>query len=510
MNYMLVHRFMVLCLLLSSLAACGGQDGSSETTTTQNGPSAPPQPPPPPNVPPGVPAISAQTTTSFLSSPVPVFFSLANFTVGAPGAPHVRFSVDGGEPNDFYIGTGNDSEIGVQFNGVHTHFAHWISPKSFELFGLAAGPHSVAFTLVDGANQALPNAEAKATYRFTVQQPPSGNLQLQRVLGGLEFPVSLNQASDGRMFFNELGTGKIRVINSNWVLDPTTFCSLPVQANGEQGLLGLVLDPNFLSNHTLYVYYTAQGSTNRVSKLVKQAAGPCTETPILTNLPTSGIHNGGFITIGPADGHLYVVVGDAGVPSDAQDLNSLAGKILRVKTDGSAAPGNPFSSSTNANAQKVYSLGHRNSFGLAFHPDTGHLWESENGPNSPQSDEVNRVIAGSNYGWDSNGQSGCRNSPPLVDPIVVFPIFAPTGIVAIPSNSSVYPSAYQGNVLVAGFNDGTIRSVIANPSALCGSGNTRVAFSGGVGGLLSLMRASDGYVYASTEDSIYRVVANSH
>ena len=214
------------------------------------------------------------------------------------------------------------------------------------------------------------------------------------------------------------------------------------------------------------------------------------------------------MSFGP-DGKLYMIIGDAGSPNAAQDKTSLAGKILRVNPDGSSPPDNPFSSDPNPNARKVFSLGHRNSYGFTFHPSTNDLWESENGPDNPEFDEVNRVVAGGNYGWDSIGQSGCRNSPPFLDPIVELPIFAPTGIVVIPAGSSIYPPTYRHNFLVAGFIDGTIRLVIANPSATCGTGNTSVAYPGNVGGLISLMVASDGYVYVSSVNGvIYRVITH--
>jgi glucose/arabinose dehydrogenase len=226
----------------------------------------------------------------------------------------------------------------------------------------------------------------------------------------------------------------------------------------------------------------------------------------LTGLPTSANHNGGIIKFGP-DGKLYVIIGDAENPDSARNLDSLAGKILRVNSDGSAPTDNPFYFNGAGNRDKVYSRGHRNSFGFTFHPQTGDLWESENGPDSPEFDEVNRVTRGGDYGWDSSVQSGCRNSPPLIDPIVQFSIFAPTGIVAFPANSAIYPSAFQNNLLVSGFNDGTIRLVIANPAVQCGSGNTTVAYPGNVGGLISLMLGSDGYVYVSSTDGvIYRVI----
>jgi aldose sugar dehydrogenase len=473
---------------------------------TVTNPSPPPPPPPPPPAGTGVVVTSGN---SFLSSPVRITFSVSNFTIGSPGAPHMRFTIDNGPPNDFYIGTANDPDLGVQRNGQHTHFAHWISATSFDLFSLSAGPHSIRLALVDAFNAELPNLEAKTIHDFTVEQPPSGNLSLQSVLSGLNFPSALAQAQDGRVFFNELGTGNIRVaniVNSIWQA-PNLFCPNPLalSTGGEQGLLGLALDPNFSSNQSLFVYYTRLGFTNRVSKITN-VGSECSETVVLDNLPTAGNHNGGIIQFGP-DGKLYIIIGDAGSPSDAQNLDSLAGKILRINPDGTAPSDNPFYSDGTANRDKVFSFGHRNSFGFTFHPQTNELWESENGPSSPEFDEVNRVLSGNNYGWDSSGQSGCRFNPPFIDPVVQFSIFAPTGIVGIPANSTIYPSAFQNNLLVGGFNDGTIRLVIANPSSPCGSGNTSVAYPGNVGGLISLMLASDGYVYVSSVNGvIYRVI----
>ncbi len=457
--------------------------------------------------PPGSSTITVTSGTTFLSSPVTISFSVTNFTIGLPGTPHMRFSIDGGPLHDFYNGAGINSDNGVLLSDLHTHFVHWTSPNSFDLFGLAAGSHQVRLALVDGSNIEL--AGSSTTHSFTVQQPPSGDLQLQSVLGPVSFPVGLAQASDGRIFFNERLTGNVRVVNPGWVLDPTPFCTVSIQINGEQGLLGLALDPNFTSNQTLYVYYTASGLGNRVSKLIKQPGGSCSETVILPNIPTSTNHNGGIIKFGP-DGMLYAVVGDAESPANAQNIDSLAGKILRVTSDGSPAPGNPFSSS--ANAQKVYSYGHRNSFGFTFHPSTGQLWESENGPGD--NDEVNRIVIGGNYGWDASQRGGFLNDPCCVDPIVVFhpPLIAPTEIVGIPSGSAIYPPAYRNNLLMASWNDGRIRLIIPNASNPDLPGTSTVAYSGGQGGLVSMMLASDGYVYVTkggtgfSDGAIFRVV----
>jgi glucose/arabinose dehydrogenase len=463
--------------------------------------------------PPGNPTLTVTSGTVFPSSPVRISFSVTDFTIGLPGTPHLRFSIDSGALHDFYNGPGINSDNGVLLNGVHDHAVHWTSTTSFDLFGLPAGQHQVRLVLVDASNTELPGTSV--THNFTVQQPPTGELQLEPVLSNLSFPVGLSLAPDGRIFYNERLTGAVRIINPGWQLDPTPFCELSVPINGEQGLLGLAVDPGFSpSNESVYVYYTAQGPVNRVSKLTRDSNGICDEIIIINNLPTSNNHNGGIIQFGP-DGMLYIVIGDAEIPDNAQNLTSLAGKILRVNpANGSGLPGNPFFGSGNVNQDRVFSYGHRNSFGFTFHPQTGDLWESENGLSD--FDEVNRVVAGKNYGWDSSLQSGFLNRLCCVNPILALPIIAPTGIITVPGNSTIYAPAYRNNLLMAAWNDGTIRLVIPNASDPDQPGSTTVAYPGGQGGLLSFMLGTDGYIYVTNglfsgtfpfnSSSIFRVI----
>src|SRR6185295_14749368 len=233
--------------------------------------------------PPGTSTVAVTSGTSFQSSPVRITFSVTNFTIGLPGTPHLRFSIDGGAVHDFYNGAGINSDNGVLLNGVHDHAVHWASPTSFDLFALPAGNHQVRLALVDQSNQELPGASTINS--FTVQQPPVGALQLQPVLTSLNFPLGLSLAPDGRIFYNERLTGAIRIINPGWQLDPTPFCQISVLTSGELGLLGLTLDPNFASNQFVYVYYSVPApQMNRVSRFSK-SGGVCTETVILDNLP---------------------------------------------------------------------------------------------------------------------------------------------------------------------------------------------------------------------------------
>jgi glucose/arabinose dehydrogenase len=234
-----------------------------------------------------------------------------------------------------------------------------------------------------------------------------------------------------------------------------------------------------------------------------ESSGSCTqETIILDNLPASTNHNGGIIQFGP-DGKLYVIIGDSENSANSQSLTTLAGKILRVNPDGSAPVDNPFILNTNANAKKVFSLGHRNSYGFTFHGHTGHLWETENGPGD--NDEINRAVAGGNYGWPTVG--GIANNPNFRNPILAYtPTIAPTGIISIPDNSTVYPAAYRNNLLFTAWNDGRIRRVILSGPDLTLLGTSSTAYTGGQGGLLSLMLGTDGYVYVSNASGIFKVI----
>ncbi len=465
-----------------------------------------------PNTPPGlIPGIAPTIAiTSPLAGaavpvgPVTVAFAVQNHTIGNPGTSHLHFYLET-DPTiyNFYGGNGINGDNGVLYNGVHTHFVHWKSATSFDIFGLPSTAHTVRMVLADQNHNEL--ASSEKTLSFSVSQPPAGDLQLQlpAIISGLNFPVGMSLAPDGRIFFNERLTGAIRIINPQWQLVNQPFCQLTVATSGEQGLLGLTLDPNFAQNQFVYAYYTVSGATmNRVVRYT-ESSGICTqETPILDDLPVSANHNGGIIQFGP-DGKLYVVIGDVQNTANSQSLTSLAGKILRVNPDGSPPSDNPFISNPNVNAKKIFSLGHRNSYGFTFHSHTGHLWETENGPGD--NDEINRAVAGGNYGWPTVG--GIANNPNFFNPILAYtPTIAPTGIISIPENSTVYPAAYRNNLLFVDFNSGRMRRVVLSGADLTQLGASSIAYNGGQGGLLSLMLGADGFVYVSNTNAIFKVV----
>ena len=459
---------------------------------------------PPSGNPPTITITAPTQNATVPVGPVTVSFTTQFFTIGTPGQTHLHFYLDNDPvPYNFYSGAGINEDNGVLYNGVHTHFVHWKSATSFDIFGLPSTAHTVRLVLADQNHNELANSESTKTLNFSVSQPPAGDLQRQSVISGLNFPVGMTLAPDGRVFFNERLTGAIRIINPQWQLVNTAFCQLTVATSGEQGLLGLTLDPNFAQNHFVYVYYTEAGAArNRVVRYT-DSSGQCTnQTTILDTLPVSGNHNGGIIQFGP-DGKLYVIIGDTENTANSQSMTSLAGKVLRVNPDGSAPTDNPFFSNVNANAKKVFSLGHRNSYGLTFHGHTGHLWETENGPGD--NDEINRIVSGGNYGWPTVG--GIANNPNFLNPILAYtPTIAPTGIIAIPANSTVYPPAYRNNLLFVDFNGGKIRRVVLSGTDLTQLGASSIAYNGGNGGLLSLMLGADGFVYVSNTNAIFKVV----
>ena len=458
--------------------------------------------------PPTITIMSPAQNTTVPVGPVTVSFTTQFFMIGTPGQNHLHFYLDSDTtPYMLYNGAGINADNGVLYNGVHTHSVHWKSATSFDILGLPSTAHTVHLVLADQSHNELANSEATKTLNFSVSQPPPGDLQLQSVLPGLNFPVGLALAPDGRVFFNERLTGKIRIINQ-WQLVNQPFCQITIATSGEQGLLGLTLDPDFANNKFVYVYHSASSPLrNRVVRYT-ESSGSCTqETIILDNLPASTNHNGGIIQFGP-DGKLYVIIGDSENSANSQSLTTLAGKILRVNPDGSAPNDNPFYATDsnpdpNSPRKKVFSLGHRNSYGFTFHGHTGHLWETENGPGD--NDEINRIVAGGNYGWPTVG--GIANNPNFRNPILAYtPTIAPTGIIAIPENSTVYPVAYRNNLLFTAWNDGRIRRVILSGPDLTLLGSSSTAYTGGQGGLLSLMLGTDGYVYASNGSGIFKVV----
>ncbi len=219
--------------------------------------------------------------------------------------------------------------------------------------------------------------------------------QISIIAQDLEVPWGIVFLPDDSSILLTEKPGRVRLV-SDGNLEPEPIAVFDVETTGEGGLLGIALHPDFANNNHVYLYYTYRGNNsqilNRVVRMTYQNNQLQNEQIIIDNIPGATNHNGGRIKFGP-DGYLYVAVGDAGNSSLAQDLGSLAGKILRVTDEGKAPLDNPF-------GNLVYSYGHRNPQGLAW-DDEGQLWATEHGRSGVLSglDELNLIEGGNNYGW---------------------------------------------------------------------------------------------------------------
>jgi glucose/arabinose dehydrogenase len=220
------------------------------------------------------------------------------------------------------------------------------------------------------------------------------------IASGLANPTAMQFAPDGRLFVAEQG-GRLRVIKDG-VLLSTPFATVSVSASGERGLLGIAFDPAFLTNSYVYVYYTATSPTvhNRISRFTANGdvAVPGSEVVLLDldNLSSATNHNGGALNFGP-DGKLYAAVGDNASGTNAQSMNNLLGKVLRLNADGSIPADNPFYSSTTGRNRAIWALGLRNPFTFAFNPSGTEMFVNDVGEGTWE--EINNGIAGANYGW---------------------------------------------------------------------------------------------------------------
>ncbi|MCJ1749879.1 PQQ-dependent sugar dehydrogenase [Mammaliicoccus sciuri] len=212
---------------------------------------------------------------------------------------------------------------------------------------------------------------------------------IETVAQGLDTPWSIARSND--VFYLSERPGKIIKIDGNKKTEQQVDLEKEVSTAAEAGLLGFVLAPDFKDSQEAYAYYTYEdnGQFNRIVKLKLENDTWKEEEVLIDKIPSGQYHHGGRLKIGPDD-KLYATTGDASDEQNAQDKDTLGGKILRINLDGSKPKDNPMSNSY------VYSYGHRNPQGLVWTPD-GQMYASEHG--NQANDEINEIKKGHNYGW---------------------------------------------------------------------------------------------------------------
>lgn len=323
------------------------------------------------------------------------------------------------------------------------------------------------------------------------QEFPQYDLRVETIAANLDIPWAIAFAPDERIFVTER-TGALRVIEDG-SLQNSPVLKLDV-GGAEGGLLGLALDPNFEQNRHLYLYYTYSeflSTYNRVSRFTESDNALSGELVLVDKIPGAAIHDGGRIKFGP-DGKLYITTGDAANASLAQDLNSLAGKILRINPDGTIPDDNPFANSP------VYSYGHRNPQGLDWDPLTKILVATEHGPSGEMGfarDEINIIYPGKNYGWpEITGDEQ--------DPRYVSPIFQTGNVAWAPSGAAFYDGNkipnLKGKFLVANLRGTHLHAFEIDTTD--GKILSEQSLFSGTFGRLRDVHVNDGYIYLLTSN----------
>ncbi|MFB9465709.1 PQQ-dependent sugar dehydrogenase [Streptomyces cinereospinus] len=315
--------------------------------------------------------------------------------------------------------------------------------------------------------------------------PAKGSVEVVRTVAeGLDSPWGLAALPDGGLLVASRDEGTVTRVDTG-TGRKTELGEVPgVAPEGEGGLLGLALSPDYASDHMVYAYFTS-ASDNRVVRMLYDAKKPAGEQlgapdTVFRGIPKGFVHNGGRIAFGP-DGMLYAGTGESGEEGLSQDRESLGGKILRMTPEGEPAPGNPFPGSA------VYSYGHRNVQGLAWDAKQ-RLFAAEFGQDTW--DEVNAIEPGGNYGWpEAEGTSG---SSAYVDPIAQWSTdeASPSGIAY--AEGSLWMAGLRGERLWRVPLDGTETSADPQPFLEGDHGRLRTVLAAGGDKLWLVTSETDG------------------
>ncbi len=316
---------------------------------------------------------------------------------------------------------------------------------------------------------------------------PNSSLDIIQVNG---FPITLAFSKNNRAFLSERVTGNLwEIIPKSEEIQAGDFrlvknfkvASHP--GHHEKGLLGITLDPDFEMNSWIYCYYTygnfTEGFANRVVRINETGNR---EEILLDEIPAGRIHNGGILAFAP-DKTLYTGVGVENlVQENAQQIETLDGKVLRINPDGSIPHDNPFRNSP------VYSFGHRNIFGLAFHPQTGQLYITEPGPD--KNDEINIIKKGGNYGWPK--VTGITDDPMLTNPIMVYEkVITPTQCTFV--NNDLYFGSY---------NEGTVHKLTLSGNNFNKVEKDEIVYQTKPFGVLGVFHSPDNKFFVTTPNTI--------
>lgn len=303
----------------------------------------------------------------------------------------------------------------------------------------------------------------------------TGPIRVVPFVSGLASPWSLAFLPDGGILVTER-TGRLRVIR-NGVLDPEPISGVPAAVTGGQaGLLEVMLHPKFAENQLLYLTYSKKGDAGNTTALARGRFDGKTLTDLkdifVADAWSTGTAHFGSKLAFARDGTLFMTIGERNDRKRAQETSHHAGKVLRLRDDGTVPPDNPFVGREGFRPE-IYSYGHRNMQGLAIHPETGAVWETEHGPQG--GDELNVILPGKNYGWPvvtfGREYSGevITDRPWREDMEPPVTIWVPSpGLSGLAFYTGDKFSGWKGNLFAGGLSGLSVQRVVFTPRGLVG------------------------------------------
>ena len=283
----------------------------------------------------------------------------------------------------------------------------------------------------------------------------NNEVKADTILTGLSNPWGMVFLPDQRMLITER-EGRLRIAQNGTLLNEEVQGVPEVYASGQGGLLDIQLHPDYATNGWIYFCYSKPGSnggstTLSRAKLQGNQLVSVQELFVVSPFISSGVHFGSRIAF-DGKGYVYLSTGERGTKSNAQNLGTQNGKVIRLQDDGKIPPDNPFVNTPNAKPE-IWTYGHRNIQGMVYDRSTGTLWTHEHGPKG--GDEINIEVKGANYGWpitthgvDYSGSviSDIKEKEVINSPIYTWvPSIAPCGMALVTTEK--YPG-WKGNLLI--------------------------------------------------------------
>ena len=358
-------------------------------------------------------------------------------------------------------------------------------------YRLLLGLLIIALTCVSGHGASFYESE---TARFRVVP----------LISGLVHPWSLAFLPDGDLLITER-PGRLRVVRFGHLLEAPIAGVPVVAAVGQGGLLDLVLHPDFATNRLLCLSYSRHESAGSGTAIIcGELVGDrlINSRMIFAAEPKSrgGKHFGSRLVF-DVNGNLYATLGDRGIRAQAQDLSRHPGSVIRIDLSGAALADNPFVHQDDAQPE-IFTYGNRNPQGLAWHPKTGVLWMHEHGPKG--GDELNQVIAGTNYGWpvisygkeywSQNAVGEGTHKIGMAQPVHHWvPSIAPSGMAFYSGNR--FPQ-WQGNLFIGSLKFGELVRLEIDASRVV---HEERLLNGDFGRIRDVRLGPDGLLYLLTD-----------